>query len=133
MRKLACFLWLGTSQRYLETMTGLYDCSPRDGWKKSTSSTAHSWRLSSTCASGVVPFQRQDVLSSVPLALASRFQTMRIGSANTSVALIWNFRRSRNLTARILEARTCGPNEDGRSEKNAGRRGASLRRERGKP
>jgi hypothetical protein len=30
-----------------------------------------------------------------PLALASRFQTMRIGSANTSVALVWSSRRSK--------------------------------------
>jgi transcriptional regulatory protein RtcR len=32
--------------------------------------------------------------------LASRFETMRIGSANTSVALVWNFSQIQKLTAR---------------------------------
>src|SRR5215469_4639614 len=94
MRKRADFLWLGTSPRHLNT-TSLSDSSPRNSWKKSIFLIEHSWHLSSTRSNGVVPFRRQGALSSAPLALESRFQTTQIGSVNISVALVWNFPRSK--------------------------------------
>jgi hypothetical protein len=94
-RKLAGCLGLGISQRLLSTMTSLDNSSRRRNWKSWTSSIAPNWPLSWMCAGVVVRSPKPVAVSSVPLALASQFQTMRIGSANTSVALVWNFRRSK--------------------------------------
>src|SRR5215475_9538400 len=93
MRKPAGFQWLGISPRYLNTMTRLCDSSARENWKRSTSLIAHNWRLSSTCASGVVLYQRQNVLSSEPLALANPCPMMPTGFESTWPDSDWNFPR----------------------------------------
>ena len=76
-------------------MTNLDKSSRRINWKKSTFLIAHSWRSSSISAYAVAHSLKPVAVSLAPLALASRFQTMRIGSANTSVALVWSSRRSK--------------------------------------
>jgi len=53
----------------------------------------HSWRLSSTHASGVVPFQRQEELSSAPLERANPFRMTPIGCGSTSRDSAWNFHK----------------------------------------
>src|SRR5215470_12369862 len=90
MRKLAGYPWLGISPKVLNT-TSLDDFSRRDNWKTSTSLIGHSWRLSSTCASGVVPSQRPDVLFSVPLALANPCPMMPTDFESTWRDSDWSF------------------------------------------